>query len=142
MSNLNRFFKQNKVQKENGKFAPTVSLTDEKGVPLKWEFKHITTKEDEELRDKHTKDIPIPGKPGMYRQKLDTSGYIADMICSCTVYPDLYNTELQDSYGVKKPEDLLTAMVDNPGEYQDFQLWIQAFQGFKPISEKVDDAKN
>ena len=142
MSNLSRFFKQNKAKQENGKYAPTASLTDENGKPLEFEFKHITSKENEALREKHTQDIPITGKPGMYRQKLNTSAYVADMIVASTVYPDLYNKELQDSYGVKKPADLLFAMVDNPGEYQDFELWMQKFQGFTDLETKVDEAKN
>ena len=65
------------------------------------------------------------------------------MIVASTVFPDLYDSELQDSYGVKTPEALLYAMVDNAGEYQDFTIWMQRFQGFtKSIDEKVNDAKN
>lgn len=60
-----------------------------------------------------------------------------------TVFPDLYDKELQDSYGVMTPEDLVYAMVDDAGEMQDFQLWMQKFQGFtKSLDEKVDEAKN
>ncbi len=41
------------------------------------------------------------------------------------------------------PEDLVYAMVDDAGEMQDFQLWMQKFQGFtKSLDEKVDEAKN
>ncbi len=59
------------------------------------------------------------------------------------VYPDLYDAELQDSYGVKTPEDLLLAMVDNPGEYSDLTAFVQKFQGFDvSFSDKVDEAKN
>ena len=53
-----------------------------------------------------------------------------------TVVPDLYNKELQDSYGVKTPNDLLYALVDDPGEYSDLCVWIQQFQGF---TETLDD---
>lgn len=135
--------KQNKVQKENGKYAPTKSLLDEKGNPLEWEFRHITSKEDEEIRDGCTRDIPITGKPGVYRQKLDSSKYLAEMIVASAVVPDLYNNELQDSYGVKTPAALLLALVDDPGEYQDLCLWMQKFQGFtETMAEKVDEAKN
>ena len=55
----------------------------------------------------------------------------------------LYDKELQDSYGVMTPEDLAFAMVDDPGEYNDFCEWLQKFQGFtKTLDEKVDEAKN
>lgn len=143
MSNLKRFLKQNKVTKENEKYAPTKSLRDEDGTPLKWEFTHITSKQNEDIREDCTKDIPMKGKPGMYRQKLNTSKYLADMIVASTVVPNLYEKELQDSYGVKTPNDLLFAMVDDPGEYQDLCVWIQKFQGFtETLDEKVNEAKN
>ena len=61
---------------------------------------------------------------------------------SCVV-PDLYDTELQNSYGVRNPEDLAYAMVDDPGEYDDFVTFVQKFNGFtKSFEEKVDEAKN
>ena len=65
------------------------------------------------------------------------------MIVASTVYPDLYDAELQDSYNVKTPEDLIYAMVDDAGEYQEFGIWLQKFQGFtKGLEEKVEEAKN
>lgn len=135
--------KANKVTKSNEKYAPTKSLTYDDGNPLKWEFKQITAKENEELRDQCTVDVPVIGKPNMYRPRLNTSKYLVKMICACTVYPDLYDAELQDSYGVKTPEDLVYAMVDNPGEYNEFTAWIQNFNGFDTtIDDKVDEAKN
>lgn len=143
MSKFTAFMKQNKVQKQNEKYAPTTSLVDEKGNPLKWEFKHITSKENEQLRDACTTEVQVTGKPNVYRPKTDTAKYIAKMIVSATVFPDLYDSELQDSYGVKTPEELLYAMVDDAGEYQEFTLWMQRFQGFtKSLEDKVDEAKN
>lgn len=83
------------------------------------------------------------GKPNLYRPKVKTAEYLAKMIVASTVYPDLYDKELQDSYGVMTPEELLYAMVDNAGEYQDFTMWMQKFQGFtKNLDDKVDEAKN
>lgn len=135
--------KANKVVKQNEKYAPTATLTDENGKPLEWEFRPIPTKENEKLRDDCTVEVQVTGKPNMFRPKLNSSQYIAKMIVASTVYPDLYNAELQDSYGVKTPEELLYAMVDNAGEYQDFSAWMQKYQGFtKPFEEKVEDAKN
>jgi hypothetical protein len=135
--------KANKVQKENGKYAPTKSLCDEKGNPLEWEFKHISSKENENLRDSCMIDVPVTGKPNMYRPKLKTSQYLQKMIIASVVFPDLYDAELQDSYGVKTPEDLLFAMVDDPGEYNDLGAWVQQFQGFNTsLDDKVDEAKN
>ncbi len=143
MSNLSRFMKQNKTVKENEFYAPTESMTDEKGKPLKWEFRHMTSKENDNLKDNCTLDIQVKGKPNMYRQKLNSSKYLVNMIAACTVTPNLYDKELQDSYGVKTPEDLVYEMVDDPGEYADLCIWLQKYQGFDTsMDDKVEEAKN
>lgn len=143
MSNLSRFMKSNKKVKKNGFYAPTQSLTDEKGEPLQWEFKPLSSKENERIRDNCTIDVQVTGKPNMYRQKLNTSKYLVTMIAACTVTPNLYDKELQDSYGVKTPEDLIYELVDDSGEYGELCVWVQKYQGFtKTLEEKVDDAKN
>ena len=143
MSKFSLFMKANKTAKENGKYAPTKSLTDENGKPLEWEFKHISSKENEDLRDSCTFEVQVKGKPNLFRPKLDSSKYLSKMIVASTVYPDLYDKELQDSYGVMTPEDLVFAMVDDPGEYNGLCEWIQEFQGFtKGLGEKAEEAKN
>ena len=135
--------KANKAKKENGKYAPTKSLTDESGKPLEWEFKHISSKENEELRESCTIEVQIKGKPNLFRPKLNSSQYLSRMVVASTVYPDLYDKELQDSYGVLTPEELVFAMIDDPGEYNSLGEWLQRFQGFtKSLEEKVDEAKN
>ena len=143
MSKFSQFMKANKIAKPNEKYAPTTTLRDENGEPLKWEFRQITSKENDVLRESCTIEVPVTGKPNLFRPKVKTDEYIAKMIVASTVFPDLYDSELQDSYGVKTPEALLYAMVDNAGEYQDFTIWMQRFQGFtKSIDEKVNNAKN
>ncbi len=142
MSNFNRFMKANKIQKENSTFAATKSLTDEKGNPLLWTIKPLTTKENDVIRDDCTREIQVPGKPGMFRQKLDTSKYLAKMICASVIEPNLHDKELQDSYGVMTPDELLKEMVDDPGEYAEFAAYIQNFNGFTTMEDKVEEAKN
>ena len=135
MSKFSKFMKANKKVKANEMHPVTKSLCDEQGNPLDWEFKHITSKENEE--------IPVTGKPGMYRQKMKSSLYIQRMIAASVVTPDLYDAELQDSYGVKTPEELLLAMVDDPGEYNELAAYVQKFQGFNvSFEDKVEEAKN
>lgn len=143
MSKFSKFMKANKVAKENGFFAATKSLCDENGKPLKWEFRHITSKENEQLRDDCTIDVQVTGKPNMYRPKIKTSLYVQRLIAASVVVPDLYDVELQDSYNVRTPEELLLAMVDDPGEYNELGNFIQKFQGFDvSFEDKVDEAKN
>jgi len=143
MSKFAKFMKVNKIVKENEMRAVTKSLCDENGNPLEWEFKHLTSKENEILRDSCTKEVPVTGKPNMYRQKIDSAAYVKKMIVASVVSPDLYDKELQDSYGVMKPEDLLLELVDDPGEYNDLAAYVQQLQGFTTsFDEKVDEAKN
>ncbi len=143
MSKFSRFMKANKVEKQNGMYAPTRSLADENGKPLEWEFRHITSRENESLRDDCTIDVPVTGKPNMFRPKLKSSLYIQKMIVASVVVPDLYDKELQDSYGAMTPEELLLAMVDDPGEYNNLAAFVQRFQGFDTsFQDRVDEAKN
>lgn len=143
MSKFAKFMKANKAVKENGFYPATKSLCDEKGSPLKWEFKPITSKDIEEIRESCTVEVPVAGKSNMYRPKLKTGLYIQKMIAASVVVPDLFDAELQDSYGVKTPEELLMAMVDDPGEYNNLAAFVQKFQGFDTtFDDKVDEAKN
>ncbi len=124
-------------------FPATKSLVDEKGNALQWTIKPLSTKENDNIRDACMIDVPVKGKPNMYRPKLDTSKYIAKMLCACVAEPNLYDKELQDSYGVMTPEDLLKEMIDDPGEYQDFAAFVQEYNGFNTTFEdKIEEAKN
>ena len=143
MSNLSLFLKKNKVQKENTFYAATKSLCDEKGNPLKWELKAITTKDNDEIRDDCTIEVPVKGKPNMFRPKVNSALYAAKMLAASVVFPDLNNAELQDSYGVSTPEDLVREMIDDPGEYNKFLAYVQEFNGFDSnMEDKVEEAKN
>ena len=143
MGNLSLFLKKNKKAKTNTFYPATKSLCDEKGNPLEWEIKSLTTTESEDIRTACTTEVPVVGKKGQYRTQVDTSRYIAKLIAASVVFPDLYNRELQDSYGVTKPEELLKEMVDNPTEYNAFAEFVMNFNGLdETMEEKVEEAKN
>ncbi len=143
MSNFSRFIKENKAKRENTTYVASKSFTDENGQPMSWTLKPLTTRENDFIRDDCTKDMPITGKPGAFRPKIDTSKYIAKMICASVVEPNLNDKELQDSYGVMTPDELLKEMIDDPGEYSDFAAFVQQFNGFTTTMEdKVEEAKN
>lgn len=142
-TNLRSFLKENKKIKENATFPATKSLLDENGKPLLWTIRPLTTRQNDVLRDECTLEVPVKGKPGMFRSKVDTSKYLAKMMCTSVVEPNLYDAELQDSYSVRTPEDLLKEMIDDPGEYNEFAAFIQSFSGFtETLEDKVDEAKN
>lgn len=135
--------KKNKKIRKNTYYPATKTLLDEKGSPLMWEIKPLTTEETEKTRIECTKEIPVPGKRNMFRDKVVTNLYLDKLMVAAIVFPDLYNAELQDSYGVKTPEALLKAMIDDPSEYSDLLGYIQEQSGFdKDIKDEIEEAKN
>lgn len=142
MSNFSRFMKQNQVVKENTTYAATKSLVDDNGKPLEWEIKPVTTRENDNIIDECTYEVPVTGKPGMYRMKMDQMKYRAKLICASVVYPDLNNAELQDSYRVMDSAELIKEMISDVGEYNKFFDFINEYNNLVPFQEEVDEAKN
>ena len=61
---------------------------------------------------------------------------------ACTVFPNLNDAGLQDSYKVMGAEALLKAML-TPGEYADYLNKVQEICGFDiTLQDEVDEAKN
>ena len=113
-----------------------------KNKPVEWELKAIDSDMDEAIRKECTKKIPVAGKRGQYTQETDTDKYIAKMCVACTVYPNLNDAELQDSYGVKSADALLRKML-LPGEYTEYKAKVMEINGYDmSMEELVDEAKN
>ncbi len=143
MSNFKKFMKQNKIKKENVKYAVTKSLVDENGEALEWEFKALTTKETNDIRESVTYEVPVKGKPNMFRSKVNHNKLMTKLICSSVVEPNLHDKVLQDSYGAMCAEDLLVEMVDDVGEFNNLAKFIQELNGLtESMDEKVEEAKN
>lgn len=143
MSSLSAFLKKNKKVKPNTTFVATKSLCDADGKPLEWEIKAVTTKEAEAIREECMFEVPVKGKPNQFRHKLDTKSYMAKLAVKGIVFPDLYDAELQDSYGVRTPEDLIMEMVDNPTEYGALIAFIQEYSELTDgLDGKIAKAKN
>lgn len=113
-----------------------------KGKPVAWKIKAIDSDLDESLRKECTKRVPIAGKRGQYNQETDTDKYVGKMCVACTVYPNLNDAELQDSYGVKSADALLKKML-LPGEYIEYKAKVMEVNGYDmSMEELVDEAKN
>ena len=113
-----------------------------KGKPVQWEIKAIDSDTDEAIRKECTKRVPIAGKRGQYNNETDTDKYIGKMCVACTVYPNLNDAELQDSYGVKGADALLKKML-LPGEYTEYKAKVMEVNGYDmSMEELVDEAKN
>jgi hypothetical protein len=141
MSDFSVFMAGNVIKDETIKYVASDRFK-EKGKPVEWELKAIDSELDELIRKECTKRVPVPGKRGQYNMETDTDKYLGKMCVACTVYPDLNNAELQDSYGVKTPDALLKKMLKS-GEYTEYKAKVMEINGYDmSMDELVDDAKN
>jgi hypothetical protein len=140
MSGLERFLKQNRVKRENVFYPASASITDEEGKPIEWELRHLTTAQCEEIK----RDCIVvgEGRGGVPQQRLDTAAYMESLLAASVVSPNLYDAELQDSYGVYTPQELLKAILDNPSEYNALGEVVYKMLGFVSFKDKVEQAKN
>ena len=141
MSDFSIFMAGNVANNEIVKYVATKRIKH-KGKPVEWELKPISSSLDESIRKECTKKVPIAGKRGQYSQETDTDKYIGKLCVACTVYPNLNDAELQDSYGVKSGDELLKKML-LPGEYTEYKAKVMEVNGYDmSMEELVDEAKN
>ena len=138
---LSAFLAQNAVKPENIRFAASRRFVDEDGKPMLWELRPLMSEEDEALRRRFTRMVQVPGKSSQFRQEFDSNGYLAAMAAGCTVFPNLNDKGLQDSYVVMGAEALLKAMLTS-GESANYFQKAQEVCGFTPIEELTEQAKN
>ena len=139
MDTLSAFFYENCIKNENVRFAPSKRFVDADGKPIEWELRCISSADDEKIRNSCKKRIENGDKHGM---ETDYNLYLARLAVKCTVYPNLNDAQLQNSYGVMGAEELLTAML-LPGEYADYVRQVQQINGFDvTFGQKVERSKN
>jgi hypothetical protein len=139
MSNLTAFFAQNAIKNENVKYAASKRFVGADQKPMEWEICGITSEEDESIRKACVK-VVSDGK-GKRRQETDFNAYLGRLAARCTVFPNLNDASLQDSYKVMGADVLLKTML-NPGEYSAYIAKVQEVNGFESMSELVEEAKN
>lgn len=140
-TNLSAFLKKNKKQRENTTYIASADFTDEHGKPIPWELRPLTTAENDRIREDCTSEVK--DKKGKVSLKMDNNAYMARIACAAVVYPNLYDAELQDSYGVKTPEALLKEMLDTPGDYANLCAKVAELSGFdRDEAAEVEEAKN
>lgn len=137
---LNGFFRQNAVKPENIKYIASSRFLDKNKKPIEWELRPITSRDDECIRRQATQKKRTQN--GQYQNEIDQEKYVGLLASTCTVYPDLNNLDLQDSYGVMGAEELLKVML-LPGEYANYLGKVQEICGFdKNMNDLVEEAKN
>ena len=142
MGTLSAFLAENALPVENIKFAASRRFLSPDKKPMEWEIKAISSTEDEALRKACTKRVPVPGKKNQFQRELDADAYLGKLAVACTVFPNLNDKELQDSYKVMGGDALLKAML-TPGEYADYLTKIQEVCGVdETLQDEGDEVKN
>lgn len=139
---LQGFMAQNALKIDNVKLTVSSRFVDADNKPLKWEVCAITSEEDEKLRKECTRKVLDVKNKSKFRMEFDSERYIGLMATRCTVFPDLKDAKLQDSYGVMKEDDLLKTML-LPGEYANYVKKVQEINGFDiEMEDLVEEVKN
>lgn len=112
---LKSFLKQNVIPAKHEKVQISDRIIDqETGEPEYWEIRGLDSYEVDECERQATK-LQRVGKTDRYEAQTDQAKYFLLTMTRAIVYPDLTDQELQDSFGVNNPEDLLCRLL-LPGE--------------------------
>lgn len=123
---IKQFFKENRKARKNEFFAASKQFTDDKGEALLWELRPLSRKKVEHIRTTSKND----------------SQFGLMLVTSSVVDPDLNNADLQDSYGVKKAEDLIDELL-TPAEYYALLGKVLRMNELdKGLAELSEEAKN
>lgn len=109
------------------------------GKPVPFKIRPITQDDNEAIIRECTRNYVDPGTR-VRRQKLDDALYSAELIARCTVYPDLNDAALQDSYKAVGAADLARKML-LPGEFRRLVDAISGVCGFDTAGD-LETAKN
>lgn len=137
---LSSFFRENAVKTEEVKYVVSTRFVDKNKKPVEWILKPVSSQLDEDLRRQST--IRTKNATGQYQTDLDVNKYIGLLAVACTVYPNLNDADLQNSYAVMGADSLLKKML-LPGEYANYLLKVQEICGFdQKIDNMIKQAKN
>ncbi len=136
---LDIFLNRNKIKKDNVFYAASNDFILN-GKPVMWEMRSLSGSEEEKIRDMCVKRVPK--KNGGYAEEFDYSRYLGKMAAASTVYPDLFDEELQNSYGVWGEDALLKEML-SAGEYIAYIKKVKEVNGLDlAVQDLIEEAKN
>lgn len=136
---LKAFFKQNAEQIPNKKVVISSRFKGEDGNPIEWEIKALDAGTQQDIRTKAMEMKATGGKNANVKMNYNTALSNILTAVNAVIFPDLRDTELQDSYGVKKPEELIGKML-LPDE---FDKLIDEINAISESPEEIEEeAKN
>lgn len=140
--NLTAFLAQNAKKIDNVQYVASDRFVDpDTGEAMSWEICCITAAENSAIRKSCMRTVQVPGRKGQFTQDFDANAYLAKVSVRCTVFPNLNDAELQQSYGAMGAEQLITTML-TPAEFEDYSTKVLEVNGFQSGEEMVAEAKN
>lgn len=140
VTNLSAFFATEMEQTANEFVVVTDRAKDADGNPISWEIKAISSKEIKALRRECT--TVKRTKKGVPQEDFDAAKFEMKLCAACVVFPNLLDAELQDSWEVRTPEELLGKMLLS-GEQDVLSQAVMAINGYDmDFEEEVETAKN
>lgn len=139
---LKSFLRQNVKPNEHEKVQISKRIIDEEtGEPEFWEIRALDSYEVDECERQATK-LQRVGKTDRYEAKTDQGKFALMTMTRAIIYPDLTDRELQDSYGVNNPEDLLCKLL-LPGERQKLIDICNRLNNYgQDLDDAVEQSKN
>ena len=140
VKSFDAFLKTNKIAKPNEFIPVSESFKDEDGNTMLWEVRQLTNDEMKFIKKKCVKQVK--DKRGGVTVETDSDKMVGLMAATSTVFPDLKNADLQNSYGVYGEVELLEAML-SAGELLAYEQEVNRINGFDvSFDDKVEEAKN
>lgn len=132
--NMAFFMKGKAAEVKEEEVIITRRYKDEKGEPIPFVMKPLSTKRIDELEAECTKPEIKKGKK--VGEKLDSKRFSLRIAIESTVYPDFRDAELLKSYGLTDPVDVARSVLSVGGEYME---WLQAANRINGFDESEDD---
>lgn len=140
VTNLSAFFATEMEQISNEFVVVTERAKDAEGNPIPWEIRALPNKEIKTIRKECT--TVKRNKKGVPQEEFDATKFEMKLCAACVVFPNLLDAELQDSWGVRTPEELLGKMLLS-GEQDVLSQAVMAINGYAmDFEEEVETAKN
>ena len=139
---LKSFLKQNVKPSAHEKVQISNRIIDEEtGEPEFWEIRALDSYELDECERQATK-LQRVGKTDRYEAQTDQGKFALMTLTRAIVYPDLTDKEVQDSFGVNNPEDLLCRLL-LPGERQKLITICNQLNSYEQsLDDAVEQSKN
>lgn len=135
MNDFSMFLKENVKPIETIEFVASNRFIDGDGNPVKWILKPVSSKEENVIKQEC---IKFNAK----NRDFDFNKYNLKICAAAVVFPNLRSADLQDSYGVKTPEDLLLELLPISGEFNNLFTKVQEINSVESLEDLVEEAKN